>query len=315
MAFGLGALYGLKALGGTAQAIYGFHQAGLAREREAALRKAGMPQMATAQEYFDLYQNASRSKQFEQEKAMTQSILASNLATLQAAGSRAVLGGAGAAQLTAQRGIAQAVQADYARQQDALAQLAAAQQQTNYLNFQARTKQYSDDLIAAREGYTAGIETGVSGLEAAMEGGLGFVDNRKKKGNDDDKIKDDTTTFTKTSGGGMGGVFDEQQRLAALEQELAELKGKSKFGSGTFAQGGSVTTPGKYTADHSVEYDVKTKNGKTIATVTGEETLVFNPSQRKFLKKIIGRLLSGKNIQLGKNETKAANETFKAFKK
>ncbi len=51
-------------------------------------------------------------------------------------------------------------------------------------------------------------------------------------------------------------------------------------GMGGFAKGGSVTTPGKYTADHSVEYDVKTKGGKTIATVTGDETLVFNPEQR-----------------------------------
>jgi len=320
MANGLGALYGLKALGGTAQAIYGFHQAGLAREREAALRKAGMPQMATAQEYFDLYQNASRSKQFEQEKAMTQSILASNLATLQAAGSRAVLGGAGAAQLTAQRGIAQAAQADYARQQDALAQLAAAQQQTNFLNFQARTKQYSDDLIAAREGYTAGIETAVSGLGTAMEGGLGFVENRKKKGGDDDKTKTDSTLDQPTVntdayrmptiGSGEGMDFLKQKRI---DEELDASA--ARFGSGTFAKGGSVTTPGKYTADHSVEYDVKTKGGKTIATVTGDETLVFNPSQRRFLKKIIGRLLSGKNIQLGKNETKTAKQTLKAFKK
>jgi len=320
MASGLGALYALKALGGTAQAIYGFQQAGLAREREAALRRAGMPQMATAQEYFDLYQNASRSKQFEQEKAMTQSILASNLATLQAAGSRAVIGGAGAAQLTAQRGVAQAAEADYARQQDALAQLAAAQQQTNYLNLQARAKQYSEDLIAAREGYTAGIETAVSGLGTALEGGLGFVDNTKKKGDDDDEIKTDTTldqstvdadAYRKaTIGSGEGADFLEQKRI---DEELEE--GAARFGSGTFAKGGSVTTPGKYTADHSVEYDVKTKGGKTIATVTGDETLVFNPSQRRFLKKIIGRLLSGKNIQLGKNETKTAKQTLKAFKK
>ena len=81
------------------------------------------------------------------------------------------------------------------------------------------------------------------------------------------------------------------------------------------AQGGSITTPGKYTADHSLEYDVKTKDGKTIATLTGDETLVFNPKQRRFLKKIIGRLLKGRNVQLGKNETKTAKQTLKAFEK
>lgn len=343
MASGLGALYALKALGGTAQAIYGFQQAGLAREREAALRRAGMPQMATAQEYFDLYQNASRSKQFEQEKAMTQSILASNLATLQAAGSRAVIGGAGAAQLTAQRGIAQAAEADYARQQDALAQLAAAQQQTNYLNLQARAKQYSEDLIAAREGYTAGIETAVSGLGTALEGGLGFVENRKKKGEEEtqdpfklpeqDPIMIDPSQYRSAFGVGdtvdvnvVGGTETLSKDLVTpptiggvevLGSQFGQFTPSMNygFGSGTFAKGGSVTTPGKYTADHSVEYDVKTKGGKTIATVTGDETLVFNPSQRRFLKKIIGRLLSGKNIQLGKNETKTAKQTLKAFKK
>ena len=55
-----------------------------------------------------------------------------------------------------------------------------------------------------------------------------------------------------------------------------------------------MTTPGKYTADHSVEYDVKTKGGKTIATVTGDETLVFNLEQRRFLKKVIRKLMTGK---------------------
>ena len=99
MAIGLGVMYGVQAAAGLGKLGFGLHQAGLAREKEMALRSAGLPQMSTAQEYFDLYQNASRSKQFEQEKAMTQSVLASNLATLQGAGSRAVIGGAGAAHL------------------------------------------------------------------------------------------------------------------------------------------------------------------------------------------------------------------------
>ena len=287
-------LYGLQTVAGLGTAAYGFRQAGLARDREAALRRAGMPQMSTAQEYFDLYQNASRSKQFEQEKAMNQSILASNLATLQGAGSRAVIGGAGAAQLTAQRGMAQAAETDFARQQDALSQLAQAQQQTNYLNFQARAQQYATDLAAARDAYTAGIQTGVDGLDTAIGGAVDFAGSfkRKKKkelvGEDQPTVDADAYRMP-TIGSGEGMDFLEQKRI---DEELEA--GAAGFGSGTFAQGGSVTTPGKYTADHSLEYDVKTKDGKTIATLTGGETLVFNPKQRRFLKRIIGRLLNGR---------------------
>lgn len=337
-------LYGLQTVAGLGTAAYGFRQAGLARDKEAALRQAGMPQMSTAQEYFDLYQNASRSKQFEQEKAMNQSILASNLATLQGAGSRAVIGGAGAAQLTAQRGMAQAAEADFARQQDALSQLAQAQQQTNYLNFQAKAQQYATDLAAARDAYTAGIQTGVDGLGDAIGGAVEFAGSfkgRKKKQDPQDPFKlpeQDPTMIDPSqyrSAFGAGDTVDVNVvgGTKTLSKDLVtpptiggvEVLGAQSgqfvpsmnygFGSGSFAQGGSVTTPGKYTADHSVEYDVKTKGGKTIATVTGDETLVFNPKQRRFLKKVIGRLLKGQNVQLGKNETKTANETLKAFKK
>ena len=137
MAFGLAGLYAAQGCRGCCTGWHWIESNGPeGRARAEALERAGVPQMSTAQEYFDLYQNASRSKQFEQEKAMNQSVLASNLATLQSAGSRAVIGGANAAQLTAQRGMAAAAEADFARQQDALVRLAGAQQQTNYLNFQ-----------------------------------------------------------------------------------------------------------------------------------------------------------------------------------
>ena len=344
-------LYGLQTVAGLGTAAYGFHQAGLARDREAALRQAGLPQMSTAQEYFDLYQNASRSKQFEQEKAMNQSILASNLATLQGAGSRAVIGGANAAQLTAQRGMAAATEADFARQQDALSALAGAQQQTNYLNFQARAQQYATDLAAARDAYTAGIQTGVDGIDTAIGGAIEFAGSfkgKKKKQDSDpfklpeqDPIMIDPSQYRSAFGAGdtvdvnvVGGTKTLSKDLVTPPSLSGVLNSEGKdvggvevlglpqsgfvnygFGSGTFAQGGSVTTPGKYTADHSLEYDVKTKDGKTIATLTGGETLVFNPKQRRFLKRIIGRLLKGRNVKLGKNETKTANETLKAFKK
>lgn len=400
-------MYGVQAAAGLGKLGFGLHQAGLAREKEMALRSAGLPQMSTAQEYFDLYQNASRSKQFEQEKAMTQSVLASNLATLQGAGSRAVIGGAGAAQLTAQRGMAEAAEADFKRQQAALESLAAAQQQTELYNFNTRSRQYATDLASAQEGFTSGIETAVSGADQAVGSTAmmlrEFGDNRRRRkvddspdprsggyfdidgnevsvkpGSEGDYFTYDPTSVTRDStpfgyrgsfgqGSGFnvnaptvpgpmsfGGVpfndpvtnavrtesagFDVQsafptgnppagtvvvpeggystQQEASFKNPGVEIRrGSDGFFYPVYAQGGSVTTPGKYTADHSVEYDVKTKGGKIIATVTGDETLVFNPKQRRFLKKVIGRLLKGQNVQLGKNETKTAKQTLKAFEK
>lgn len=364
-------LYGIQAAAGLGQGVYGYTQMQQAKEREALLRAQGMPEMQTPQEYFDMYQNASRSKQFEQEKAMTQSVLASNLAALQQAGSRAVIGAAPAAQLTAQRGIAGAAERDFTRQQAALGALAQAQQRTAELNFQAQSNQYARDLMAAQAGYQAGAETMISGAETALgAGALMFNSLDKKKppvkdyidpdsggyfdsfGNEysvrpgsekdffstDPTIgQQDSTPFGRrkqnigfgvnapTVPGSMNFGFDEGAGFVGFDFNqdgyVAPFDAASAFPFAPAplvpnqAKGGPITTPGKYTADHSVEYDVKTKGGETIATVTGGETLVFNPMQRGFLKRILGRLLRGDNIKLRKNETKAANETFKAFKR
>jgi len=336
-------LYGIQAAAGLGQGIYGYTQMQRAKEREALLRAQGMPEMQTPQEYFDLYQNASRSKQFEQEKAMTQSILASNLATLQSGGSRALIGGAGAAQLTAQRGIASAAERDFARQQQALGQLAAAQQRTAQLNFQAQSNQYARDLMAAQAGYQAGAETMISGAETAIgAGALMFKSLDKKKPNKENEglgtDEGNSTPFgytgpvekrigfgvnAPTVPGSMNFGFDEGAGFGGVDFNqdgyVAPFDAASAFPFAPVplvpnqAKGGPITTPGKYTADHSLEYDVKTKGGKTIATVTGDETLVFNPKQRRFLKKVIGKLMNGGTVSMSKNERKAAQETFKAF--
>ena len=313
--------------------------------------------MQTPQEYFELYQNASQSKAFEQEQAMTQSVLASNLAALERGGSRALIGGAPAAVLQSQRATAAAAERDFQRQQRALAQLAAAQARTAGFNFQAQSSQYARDLMTAQAGYQAGAETMLSGVETAIgAGALALQSGTKRKPSNEDTDQDlnqdlnlrsdqpvDSTPF------GYTGPIDER---FGLEYNVPDFNyepmnfdfGQSDFGfqggfgtgitatfdpysafpfsntpryryQGPRAQGGSVTTPGKYTADHSVEYDVKTKSGKTIATLTGDETLVFNPQQRRFLKKIIGKLIKGKTIKPSKADTKQANQTLKAFKK
>jgi len=355
-------LYGIQAAAGLGQSIYGYQQMQEAQRREALLRAQGLPKMQTPQEYFDLYQNASRSKQFEQEKAMTQSILASNLATLQQAGSRALIGAAPAATLQAQRGMAQAAGRDYARQQAALEALASAQARTAALNFQAESAQYARDLLSAQAGYQAGAETMMSGAETALGAGalaVGAAKGRQQPAPKDLKpaevpavaeVPGGAATATQDRGLVFGGpsAGPPASRGAYFEEMLKALGGIQPieleeeadiplgFGApapfdayssrphsnpeyyrqeGFHAKGGPITTPGKYTADHSVEYDVKTKGGKTIATVTGDETLVFNPEQRRFLKRIIGRLFKGGPIRLRKNERKAAQETFKAFKR
>ncbi len=75
-------------------------------------------------------------------------------------------------------------------------------------------------------------------------------------------------------------------------------------------QGGSVKLKGKF--DHSTNpkyvYD---KNGNVEAEMTGDETLVFNPKQRRFLKRILKQLMTKGKATASKAE---ANKTFKAFK-
>lgn len=352
---------------GAAQAGYGMYTMGQAKQREEFLRTQGLPKMQTPQEYYDLYQNASRSRAFEQEKAMTDSIMASNLNTLAAGGSRALIGGAPAVTLQAQRGLAGAAERDFQRQQKALESLAAAEARTAGMNFQQESARYAADLAGAQASFQAGAETAVSGLDTALgagtlayqelnpkkvddspdpnSGGYFDIDGNEvsvKPGSEGDYFTYDPTKTTPTNGGSL--LFRSQfSTLDNLGVNVPTIGQGARLGvtqnpsfpayqfdytrpgisryrnvpgmGGGFAEGGSMTTPGKYTADHSLEYDVKTKDGKTIATLTGGETLVFNPQQRRFLKRIIGRLLKGQKVQLGKNETKTANETLKAFKK
>ena len=301
---------------------------------------------------------------------MTQSILASNLATLQGAGSRAVIGGAPAAQITAQRGIASAANRDFARQQQALGQLAAAQQRTAQLNFQVDANQYARDLMTAQAGYQAGVETMIGGFDTAIGAGVGMAGAMQKStavdaspdpksggffdsfgnevsvkpGSEKDFFSEDPTlgqqdstpfglrrndtgldfdapsvpepmNFNFETSGFQPIDFNQDGYTAPFDAASSFPFSPTPFYRRGLAEGGSVTTPGKYTADHSVEYDVKTKSGKTIATVTGDETLVFNPQQRRFLKKVIGKLIKGKTIRPSKADTKQANQTLKAFKK
>jgi len=375
----LAVLYGIQAAAGAGQAIFGMQQASAARAQEALLRAQGLPKMQTPQEYFDLYQNASRSRAFEQEKAMTESIMASNLNVLASAGSRALIGAAPGVTLQAQRGLAGAAERDFQRQQQALQTLAGAEGRTEAYNFQAQSRQYASDLARAQAGYQAGLETAISGAEQAIGAGVmagqEIADTRKAaeaaeaaakarelKAAREEGLRSSTqqmgvfgqSDFLQplqpgelVTGGPSAGpaltayalAFQQQQeelRQQAFDYDDLLLGGTdqparrnfaqadpysmSPFGNPEpyrrgFAKGGSVTTPGKYTADHSVEYDVKTKGGKTIATVTGDETLVFNPEQRRFLKKVIGKLMTGGTIKPTKADVKAANKTLKAFKK
>lgn len=373
-----------------AQAGIGIYQAAAgasakkeAESRERLLLAQGLPTMQTPQEYYDLYKKASSTKALDREMAMSQSILASNLAALERGGSRALIGGAPAAVIQADRRAAAASERQELREMQALQQLAAAEQRTGAYNFQAQTAQYARDLSAAREGYQAGMETMMGGIETAVGAGLMAADSMGgakslsgdgidpnsggyyvrgtdnevsvKPGFEDQYSKTSytpysapfkeselyanqavtpsflapqrsTITYPQTGMGGQPSAFgspvpfstDYTPGFQRVDQYsplpyTGEYMYRQPY-QGPRAYGGSYTTPGKYTADHSNEYDVVTKDGKLLATVTGDETLVFTPNQRKFLKPFMKKLLAGKTIKPSMKDRREANKTLKAFK-
>lgn len=68
--------------------------------------------------------------------------------------------------------------------------------------------------------------------------------------------------------------------LASTGAELVEIIGESKKNK----NGGAIKTPGKFSHDTNPLH-VLNNQGKKVAEVTGEEVLVFNPSQVKSLYK------------------------------
>lgn len=78
--------------------------------------------------------------------------------------------------------------------------------------------------------------------------------------------------------------------------------------------GGPITTKGDF--DHeSNPLHVVDNDGRKVAEVTGQETLVYNPKQRQLMKKIMDRLISKGKVSLNEEEKREAKEVLKAFQK
>jgi len=327
------------------RAVFGASQARKASDQLEEIERKGLPRFQTAQEYFDMYQNAQRDRAMEAEISESRETLAANLTALERAGSRALLGGTQAQAEIQRETVAQAAQRGFQREQAALGKLAAAQQRTMDANITAEQAERTRKLLEAQMGYQAGMETAISGLQGAAAAGIGAADGiggMKKTPEYDSPFASPT---------GLDEIIDTPEPkelsiadMAIDESAIADIDQPEDIGdSGLFEfdaagfiqdpysqlpfslrafedrlqsrgvyreQGGSVKLKGEF--DHSTNpkyvYD---KNGNVEAEMTGDETLVFNPKQRRFLKKVLKDLMSKGKATANKAE---ANKTFKAFK-
>lgn len=318
----------------------GFSQARKASDQLDEIERKGLPRFQTAQEYFDMYQNAQRDRAMEAEISESRETLAANLTALERAGSRALLGGTQAQAEIQRETVAQAAQRGFQREQAALGKLAAAQQRTMDANITAEQAERTRKQLEAQMGYQAGMETAISGLQGAAAAGIGAGTQIEKTrstpdGTDDvyqgitlpevvitPKAEDITVDPNQTvvqgtedaleipNMSGMGDDFDFQKVLDVIYGVNEDALYYDEEDYKIKKQGGSVKLKGEF--DHSTNpkyvYD---KNGNVEAEMTGDETLVFNPKQRRFLKKVLKDLMSKGKATANKAE---ANKTFKAFK-
>jgi hypothetical protein len=246
-----------------AQAIGGMAQSRKAKKEYEDLKKKGVPRMGTPQEYYELYRKAQLDKGMQLEQAQAQNTMASNLAALERGGSRALIGGAPAVVAQTSEAMAKAAQAGYEREADALKTLAEGRLQAEMTNAKIASEQYALDKQAAAAAFTAGRQTTVSGLEGLASAGVEIADlypDLKIGGNRSSVDTNDTSNVYNTS---------------ASDRRSSGLP---------FYSGGAIKTPGKFSHDTNPLH-VLNNQGKKVAEVTGEEVLVFNPSQVKSLYK------------------------------
>lgn len=322
------------------RAVFGASQARRASDQLDEIERKGLPRFQTAQEYFDMYRNAQRDRAMEAEISESRETLAANLTALERAGSRALLGGTQAQAEIQRETVAQAAQRGFQREQAALGKLAAAQQRTMDANITAEQTERTRKLLEAQMGYQAGLETALSGLQGAAAAGIGagtqIAKNRSTPDDIDDiddiyqgiafpevvvtpKAEDVTADPNQTAVQGLEDPLEMDENKGMFDEDFQQIL-KIVYGldddalyydeNKGFKQGGSVKLKGEF--DHSTNpkyvYD---KNGNVEAEMTGDETLVFNPKQRRFLKKVLKDLMSKGKATASKAE---ANKTFKAFK-
>lgn len=333
-----------------AKAIQGASQRSQARKLEEEVMSKGMPRLQTPAEYYELYKASQRDKAMEAETAQAQQIQASNIEALQTGGSRAMLGGAPAVVAATQANVAEAARRGYQREQQALSALAAANARTQSMNFQADLGERNRQLQQAAIGFQAGTETLYSGLEGVASSAIlgadefGGVNRLTTEGVPQvSNLLGDLQAQSAPQTGDLINFlgnqpvtpsdnidyksnrdsFDVSERPQSFDRNSFDVSGRPQrdyYDLSMFPffpnqkNGGPITTKGNF--DHeSNPLHVVDNDGRKVAEVTGQETLVYNPKQRQLMKKIMDRLISKGKVSLNEEEKREAKEVLKAFQK
>lgn len=246
-----------------AEAVGGMVQSKKAKAEYEELKKKGVPKMSTPQEYYELYRKAQLDKGMQLEQAQIQNTMASSLAALERGGSRSLIGAAPSVMAQTSNDMAKAAQAGYEREAAALEKLADARLQANRFNLETSAQQYALDKQRAAQAFTAGRQTMSTAFGDLASTGVELADlypDLKIGGNRSSVDTNDTSNVYNTS---------------ASDRRSSGLP---------FYSGGAIKTPGKFSHDTNPLH-VLNNQGKKVAEVTGEEVLVFNPSQVKSLYK------------------------------
>lgn len=266
---------------GITQSVIGFKDRKRAKNMlygengQGGLMNQATPTLQTPDMYRKMYESAARSKAYDAEKTAADQRMSNLFNTLGSGRERAAL----LSGATRQHATDLAGAAGRQQQQEMQAGnlLAQAQMSTNQFNTQAAIDRQNLDKNIALQGYQGGTETALSGLGSGLQG-LG--------------------SFAGLQFGSNDGKEDFLKYLGVPSGE----------------DGGSFRLEGEYDHETNPKYVVN-KEGDVEAEMTGDETLVFNPEQRDFLKSIIFKLMKTGEINQGEIDPEEAREVFSAFMK
>lgn len=271
---------------GGVQAIQGFSDRKRAKdmlygkkvngERQGGLMDAALPELQTPDMYNKLYNAAVNNKAFQAEKQAADQRF-SNIVNSLGSGRERIAAITGASRQN-QSDIANAANRQFQMEQQAGMNLANAQFQTNQFNTQAQINKQNMDKQIALGGYQAGTETALAGLGSGLQGTAIATGDLMSKNRD---------------------WLSDWQKLNGTEVPSGE-------------EGGVFRTEGEFDHESNPKY-VMNQDGEPEAEVTGDETLVFNPEQREFMKEIIYRLIKEGEIKRGDIDQEEAFEAFQAF--
>lgn len=291
-----------QGLTGATQAIMGFADRKRAKDRlygekgEDGTRSGGLldqklPMLQTPEMYNKMYKAAQNSKAFQSEKQAADQRF-SNIVNSLGSGRERMAATTGAARQNFSD-VANAAARQQQQEIQAGTNLANAQFQTNQFNTQAGINKQMFDLQTALGGYQAGTETGLSGLGQGLEGFGVAAGNEFGQGSLDD-------------------MFAFLGRTPQTKQQ--PIQGTQEPNQGTQEEGGSVRLDGEFNHESNPKY-VYNDRGEVEAEMTGDETLVFNPEQREFLKMIMMKLMRNGEITQGDVDPEEARDVLHAFMK